>query len=71
MRDNNVLSRHMRPAGRKLGIGFVNWRCLRTSHVTWLKMAGADVKRRSGTDAPLEGEYDARHLPTIHSRVAA
>ena len=44
MRDNNVLSRHMRPAGRKLGIGFVNWRCLRTSHVTWLKMAGADVK---------------------------
>jgi hypothetical protein len=22
----------------------VNWRCLRTSHATWLKMAGADVK---------------------------
>ena len=44
MRDNNILSRHMKPAGRKLGIGFVNWRCLRTSHATWLKMAGADVK---------------------------
>ena len=44
MRDNNVLSRHMKPVGRKLGIGFVNWRCLRTSHATWLKMAGADVK---------------------------
>ncbi|HYV72877.1 MAG TPA: hypothetical protein VFB24_01345 [Candidatus Binatia bacterium] len=43
MRDNNVLSRHLKPAGRKLGIGFVNWRCLRTSHATWLKMAGADV----------------------------
>ena len=43
MRDNNVLSRHMKPARRKLGIGFVNWRCLRTSHATWLKMAGADV----------------------------
>jgi integrase len=44
MRDNNILVRFIKPAGRKLGIGFVNWRCLRTSHATWLKMAGADVK---------------------------
>jgi integrase len=44
MRDNNILSRHLKPAGRKLGMGFVNWRCLRTSHATWLKMVGADVK---------------------------
>jgi integrase len=44
MRDNNILSRHIKPAGRKLGLDFLNWRCLRTSHATWLKMAGADVK---------------------------
>jgi len=44
MRDNNILSRHMKPAGRRLGIGFVNWRRPRTSHASWLKMAGADVK---------------------------
>jgi integrase len=44
MRDNNILSRHIKPAGRKLGLEFLNWRCLRTSHATWLKMAGADVK---------------------------
>ncbi|PYY08073.1 MAG: hypothetical protein DMG69_16765 [Acidobacteria bacterium] len=44
MRDNNILSRFIKPAGRKLGMGWVNWRCLRTSHATWLKMAGADVK---------------------------
>jgi integrase len=44
MRDNNILSRILKPAARKLGLGFVNWRCLRTSHATWLKMAGADVK---------------------------
>ncbi len=44
MRDNNILVRHIKPAARKLGLGFVNWRCLRTSHATWLKMAGADVK---------------------------
>ena len=44
MRDNNILVRHIKPAARELGLGFVNWRCLRTSHATWLKMAGADVK---------------------------
>lgn len=44
MRDNNILKRHIKPAGRKLGLGFVNWRCLRTSYATWLKEAKADVK---------------------------
>jgi integrase len=44
MRDNNILSRHIKPVARALGLGFVNWRCLRTSHATWLKLAGADVK---------------------------
>ena len=44
MRDNNILVRHIKPAARKLGLNFVNWRCLRTSHATWLKLAGADVK---------------------------
>jgi integrase len=47
-RDNNILSRHIKPAARKMGLGFVNWRCLRTSHATWLKMAGADVKDAQG-----------------------
>jgi integrase len=44
LRDNNILSRHIKTAVRKMGLGFVNWRCLRTSHATWLKMAGADIK---------------------------
>ena len=44
MRDNNVLVRHLKPAGRKLGIGWVNWQVLRRSFATWLKIAGADVK---------------------------
>ncbi len=44
IRDNNILSRHIKPAARKLRLDFVNWRCLRTSHATWLKLAGADVK---------------------------
>jgi integrase len=44
MRDNNILTRHIKPAARKLGIGWVNWQVLRRSHATWLKLAGADVK---------------------------
>jgi integrase len=44
MRDNNILTRTIKPAARKVGLDFVNWRCLRRSHATWLKMAGADVK---------------------------
>jgi len=44
MRDNNILKRHIKPAARKLGLEFVNWRCLRTSYATWLKEAKADIK---------------------------
>jgi integrase len=44
MRDNNILTRIIKPAARKVGLDFVNWRCLRRSHATWLKMVGADVK---------------------------
>ncbi len=44
MRDNNILVRHLKPAGSKIGIGWVNWLVLRRSFATWLKMAGADVK---------------------------
>jgi integrase len=44
IRDNNILTRFINPAARVLGLPWVNWRSLRTSHATWLKMAGADVK---------------------------
>jgi integrase len=44
IRDNGALCRFIKPAARALGMPWVNWRCLRTSHATWLKMAGADVK---------------------------
>ncbi len=43
MRDNNILVRHLKPVGVKLGIG-VNWLVLRRSFATWLKIVGADVK---------------------------
>jgi integrase len=44
MRDNNVLVRHLKPAGRKLGIDWLNWQVLRRTYATWLKIAGADTK---------------------------
>jgi integrase len=48
MRDNNILIRHLKPAGRAMGMPWLNWRSLRTSHAVWLKMAGADVKDAQG-----------------------
>lgn len=48
MNDQNVLRRHIKPAARKLGLSFVNWRTLRTSHATWLVEAGADPKSVQG-----------------------
>ena len=48
MNDQNILKRHIQPAARKLGLAFVNWRCLRTSHATWLVQAGADPKSVQG-----------------------
>ena len=48
IRDNNILARFIKPNARKMGLGWVNWRSLRTSHAVWLKMAGADVKDAQG-----------------------
>jgi integrase len=48
MRDNNILARFIKPAARKLGLCWVSWRSLRTSHAVWLKMVGADVKDAHG-----------------------
>ena len=48
MNDQNVLKRHVKAAARELGLPFVNWRCLRTSHATWLVQAGADPKSVQG-----------------------
>lgn len=46
MRDNNILARHIKPAGRKLGIGWINWLVLRRSYATWLRMVGTDPRDR-------------------------
>jgi integrase len=47
MQDQNILKRHIKPAADALGL-HVTWRCLRTSHATWLIQAGADPKSTQG-----------------------
>jgi integrase len=48
MRDNNILVPHIKPAGLKLNIPWVNWLVLRRSCATWLQQAGVDVKDAQG-----------------------
>ena len=48
LRDNNILCRFLKPAGRKLGFGFINWRSLRTSRAAWMIEAGANPKDVQG-----------------------
>ena len=48
IRDNVVLARHIKPAARKLGIGWVNWQVLRRSCATWMDQAKVTVKDAQG-----------------------
>ena len=63
--DNNILVGFIKPVGRKPGLEYVNWRCLRTSHATWLKMAGADVKDAQAS--PLAGINNVSYLYWVSS----
>ena len=44
MSDHNILSRHIKAAAQKLGIGCVNWQVLRRSYGTWMVEADANPK---------------------------
>jgi integrase len=48
MSDQNILKRHIQPVARRLGLNFVDWRCLRRSYATWLVQSGADPKSVQG-----------------------
>ena len=71
LRDNNILVRFIKPAARSMELPWVNWRSLRTSHATWLKMAGADVKdaqaqmRHSRLSTTLD--LDQQFVPESHA----
>jgi integrase len=51
MSDGNILKRFIKPAAQSMGLRFVNWRCLRTSHAT--SPGGSRPEIGAGTDAAL------------------
>src|SRR6266567_2067245 len=42
--DSNLLHRDLKPAGRKLGMPWLNWHTLRRTHATLLQHAGATLR---------------------------
>jgi integrase len=42
--DTNLLHRHLKPVGQKLGMPWLNWHTLRRTHATLLQHAGATLK---------------------------
>jgi integrase len=75
MRDYNILSRFIKPVARTIGLPWVNWRCLRTSHAVWLKLAGADVKDAQGqmrhSRASTTLDIDQQFVPESQQKVVA
>ena len=75
MSDHNILSRYIKPAAQKLGIGWVNWQVLRRSYGTWMVEAGADPKavqaqmRHSRISTTMD--IYAQFVPTVQRRAIA
>jgi integrase len=42
--DSNLLHRALKPAGRKLGIPWLNWHTLRRTHATYFQVAGGSLR---------------------------
>jgi integrase len=42
--DTNLLHQHLKPAGKKLGMPWLNWHTLRRTHATLLQHSGATLK---------------------------
>ena len=42
--DSNLLHRDLKPAGRKLGMPWLNWHTLRRTHATLFQVAGGSLR---------------------------
>jgi hypothetical protein len=69
MRDNNILSRHIKPAARKLGLPWINWR-LPANFACDLDGPGrSQPQRRARPDATFSDLDDNGHLCTVRAGV--
>lgn len=41
---SNLLERHLKPAGREIGVPWLNWHTLRRTHATYFQLAGGSIK---------------------------
>ena len=44
LNDTNLLHRHLKPAGGKIGASWLSWHALRRTHATLLQMSGASLR---------------------------
>ena len=44
LNDTNLLHRHLKPAGGKIGVPWLSWHTLRRTHATLLQMSGASLR---------------------------
>jgi integrase len=42
--DSNLVHRELKPAGRKLGMPWLNWHTLRRTHATYFQVAGGSLR---------------------------
>ena len=42
--DSNLLHRHLKPAGQKLGMPWLNWHTLRRTHITLFQAVGGSLR---------------------------
>jgi integrase len=72
MRDNNVLSRFVKPAARTIRLGYVNWLALPENVSCNLAEHGRCwAEGGAGIDASFADQHDNGHLYAICERVAA
>jgi hypothetical protein len=69
MRDNNILARHIKPAGRALKMEWVNWQVLGRSCAPGCNRP-VSMSKTSWEDS-VAGKYATRRLPTAGAGVAA
>jgi integrase len=68
--DTNLLKKHLKPAGRKLGIPWLNWHSLRRTHATLFQVVGGSLRDAQAQlgHAKASTTSDIYTLPILHNQ---